>query len=301
VSETENVRKYSSLFLLHIPQKPKTSRRIHMFLLSATNKEYSMKCNEHPFSPEYISVSEAARIIGVSARSVYSYIATGRLTAIRVGTLMLVHAEEVARFERPVADHRRKRKSAAQPSREAPAPKHKPLSLAGYLSVREAARRVGVSPRSMYGYLARGKLTAIRVGDVVVVDAEEVAHCQRQGVGRRRERHPLWRVPLALNRQYMTLIRMRVREGEGERLEQRLEEIRAAKKHHLVGTVARSVMRNQHDPTAIQILLVWRQLVMPAEEERQAALAALRADLADLLDWEHATWSESQVLLHAEG
>jgi excisionase family DNA binding protein len=248
----------------------------------------------------YLLVSEAARIIGVSARSVYSYIAAGRLSAVRLGTLMLVHAEEVARFERPVADHRR-RKPTAQQSREAPAPKRVSPSLAGYLSVSEAARRVGVSSRSIYGSLARGKLTAIRVGGVIAVDAEEVSHLKRPVVGRRRERHPIWRVPSVLNRQLLTVIRTRVREGASAQLEQRLEEIRAAKKHHLTGTVARSIMRNQYDPTAIQILLVWRQQVMPTEQERQVAIAALCADLADLLDWEHATWSDSQVLLHAEG
>jgi hypothetical protein len=96
-------------------------------------------------------------------------------------------------------------------------------------------------------------------------------------------------------------IRTRVRECARERLEQRLEEIRAAKKHHLVGTVARLILRSQDDPTAIQILLVWRQLVMPSEEERQAAIATLCDDLADLLDWEHAIWSEGQVLLYAGG
>jgi excisionase family DNA binding protein len=241
-------------------------------------------------SSEYLSVSEAARMIGVSARSVYSYIATGRLTAIRLGRFTVVHAEEVVRFERPLTrwhkrEHAGQRSTLPCLGNEALTPNKAHPSLTGYLSVREAARRVGISPRSMYGYIARGKLTAIRVGRLIAVNAEEVSHCERQVVGRRRERHPIWRVPSVLNRQYMTLIRARVREGASERLEQRLEEIRAAKKHHLTGTVVRSVMCNQHDPTAIQIQFVWRQLVMPPQEERQAAIAALCADLADLLDW----------------
>jgi excisionase family DNA binding protein len=261
---------------------------------------------EHPSLSNYLSVREAALIIGVCTRSVYDYIAAGRLTALRLGTKIVLDAEEVSHFERSVVNHRERGKTAQRStlsrlSSEAPARKREHPSLAGYISAGEAARILDVHPRSVYGYISRGRLTAIRVGGVTALDAEEVSHFERQVSGRRRERHPLWRVPWASNRQYLTLIRTRVREGASERLEQRLEAIRAAKKHHLVGTVARLILRSQNDPMAIQILLVWRQIVMPAEEERQAAIAALCDDLADLLDWEHATWSENRILLHAEG
>jgi excisionase family DNA binding protein len=258
---------------------------------------------EHPSFSNYISASEAARIIGVCTRSVYGYIAAGRLTAIRIGTLIALDAEEVSRFERPVVNRRGRKHTARRSplSGETPATKKEPPSLSGYLSVREAARVIGVSPRSVYSAISQGRLTAIRVGGATALDAEEVSHFEYQVAGRPRERHPVWRVPSGRNRQYLTRIKTRVREGESERLEQRLEEIRAARKHHLIGTVARIILRSQEDPTAIQLLLIWRQLVMPAQEERQAAIAALCDDLADVLDREQTTWSESQILLHAEG
>jgi hypothetical protein len=38
---------------------------------------------------------------------------------------------------------------------------------------------------------------------------------------------------------------------------------------------------------------------MPAEEKRQASLAAFYADLAGVLDWSTAEVTEGQVLVHA--
>lgn len=40
-----------------------------------------------------------------------------------------------------------------------------------YLSVREAADIIGVSERSMYGYVEQGKLTGVRIGHFLVVRA----------------------------------------------------------------------------------------------------------------------------------
>lgn len=64
------------------------------------------------------------------------------------------------------------------------------------------------------------------------------------------------------------------------------------------GTVARYIVRNIADPARVQLVLLWRYKTMPSEREREAALEALRADLADLLDWESASYLEGQVLLN---
>ena len=64
------------------------------------------------------------------------------------------------------------------------------------------------------------------------------------------------------------------------------------------GTVARYIARSEEKSEDVQIVLVWRSTVMPPAGEREAALAALQAELAEILDWENA-WSEyGRVLLH---
>src|SRR5258708_3399731 len=47
------------------------------------------------------------------------------------------------------------------------------------------------------------------------------------------------------------------------------------------------------------LVLVWRSCVRPEEEERQAALTALAAELADVLDWGTIEVKEGQALLYA--
>ena len=174
-----------------------------------------------------------------------------------------------------------------------------PVQVEDFLSVRDAARIMGVSTRSVYGYIEQGKLLGIRIGASIAVHAEAVRNYQRPVVGRPRTRTPIWRVPVVMNLQYLTTISVRTREGQGAKLEPRLAEIRAGGKHLISGTVARYIVRDKVNPDEIEIVLVWRKLVMPPDEERQAAISALCADLADILDWDTASYREGQVVMNA--
>jgi excisionase family DNA binding protein len=173
------------------------------------------------------------------------------------------------------------------------------LQAEEYLSVRDAARAMGVSVRSVYGYIESGKLLGIRIGASIAVQADAVRGYQRQVVGRPRTRTPVWRVPTAMNLQFLTTINVQVREDQGEKLEARMEAIRASGQHRISGTVARYIVRNHANPDHVQIVLVWRKLVMPPDEEREAAIAALRIELNDILAWETAAYHEGCVLLSA--
>lgn len=55
---------------------------------------------EIPDLPDYISVKEAAEIIGLSTSRVYQYIKSGRLPARKVGDVRVVPREEVQKFKR---------------------------------------------------------------------------------------------------------------------------------------------------------------------------------------------------------
>jgi hypothetical protein len=58
-------------------------------------------------------------------------------------------------------------------------------------------------------------------------------------------------------------------------------------------------VRNQGDSDEIDLVLVWQAVVMPTAEQRQIALAALRADLAKKVEWDQAQVKDGEVLLHA--
>jgi excisionase family DNA binding protein len=173
------------------------------------------------------------------------------------------------------------------------------LQAEEYLSVREAARLLGVSTRSVYGYIETGKLLGIRIGASIAVQADAVRNYERQVVGRPRSRTPVWRIPTTMNLQYLTNIHVRVRAGQSPLLEKRMEEMRKGNRHLIPGTVARYIVRNQANPDEVQVILVWRHLVMPPAEVRATAVAAFQAELADILDWEHAVSSDGRVVLNA--
>ena len=65
----------------------------------------------------------------------------------------------------------------------------------GYISVKDAATLMGVSVRSAYDYIAKGKLLATRVGNTVVVQEASARAYQSAGAGRPRIRTPIWRTP----------------------------------------------------------------------------------------------------------
>lgn len=169
----------------------------------------------------------------------------------------------------------------------------------GYLSVREAARILGVSERSVYGYIESGKLPGARIGNIIVVVAEAVYTYERRAPGRVRTTTPPWHMPPLKNLQYLTSITVRMHPGQNELLEEKLHEMRVENRHRLPGTAARYIARNQNDPEEIEIILIWRSVVMPPPEVRETALAALYADLAHALDWSTASRREGRVLLHA--
>ncbi len=166
------------------------------------------------------------------------------------------------------------------------------------MTVKEVAEELDISERMVHTYIQDGRLPGYKMGRITIVKEEDFRFFQRAKKGRPRTRLPIWRKSVGDNLQYLTHITVSIRPGQGDKLDQKLEEMRADAKHLLPGTVARYIARNEEKPEDVQIVLVWRSTVMPPKEEREAALAALRADLADILYWETA-WSESgKVLMH---
>jgi excisionase family DNA binding protein len=58
-----------------------------------------MDSTDIPHLPGYISIKEAANMLGVSDKRVYQYVMSGRLPAQRVGHILILPVEEVKRFK----------------------------------------------------------------------------------------------------------------------------------------------------------------------------------------------------------
>ena len=170
--------------------------------------------------------------------------------------------------------------------------------LPGYVSTKEAAKRLGISERRVRLYIEMKRLPAVRAADVLMIPEEQVRGFQRKIVGRPRTSTLAWRISSQENMQFITSISVQIKNNQDRQLRQRMEEIRSSGTHLFPGTVARYVTRSQGIPRQVEIVLVWRSTVMPNEVERERALEAFRHTLADVLDWETAQYKNEEVLMH---
>ncbi len=171
-------------------------------------------------------------------------------------------------------------------------------SEAVYLSVREAALLLDVSTRSVYGYLAQGKLTRVEIEGMILLEEEEVLAFERRAPGRRRQMPPLWHCAPEHNPLLHTIILVSLRPGCDALLQEKLAEFRRLDKHIITGATARSISRTPGSPGRLIILLFWRGESLPPAEQCEQELAALGADLAQVCDWETALILEGQAGLH---
>lgn len=167
-----------------------------------------------------------------------------------------------------------------------------------FVSVRDAAKMLGVSERSVYGYIEERKLPGFKATNLTVVALKDVQAFKRGTTGRPRTRVPEWRISDNDNVQYMTQVFIQVREGKKEALTRKLEDFRKGNAHTFPGTVARYIAHSKAVKNDVQILLIWRGTVMPEDEVRDEALNTLREDTRDILDWENAHVEMHEILMH---
>jgi excisionase family DNA binding protein len=167
-----------------------------------------------------------------------------------------------------------------------------------YVSTSEAAEMLGLSYYRVFEYVEYRRLPATLVGRMYMIPRKAVEEFKPQPTGRVRKKPPAWKEYRGGSRLFASEVRVSVREGQQEKLIERLNAIREANQHPLTGTVQRFVIAEDELLTSVLILLVWRDIEMPDEMARQKEFAAFKEELADVLDWETATESIEKVLLH---
>lgn len=170
-----------------------------------------------------------------------------------------------------------------------------PQNIAGYFSVKEAAKILGVSTARVHMYIEAGRLPAIWAVNALMLKHEDVLNFQKGVSGRERKTIPRWRISANENTQYITTIAAQMHPGQESRLEEYLEKFRREGRHLFPGTIARYISVNKHH---VSITLIWRGLIMPDEATREQSLSAFRQDFADVLDWSNATYEHSRILMH---
>ena len=167
-----------------------------------------------------------------------------------------------------------------------------------YVSIKEAAKMLGVSDKRVYAYIEDGRLPAVRAAHVIMIPIEEVKKFKPKISGRPRKNTPAWRTSPEDNMLLTTSIFVPVRTDQRERLQQRLEELKQEGEHVFPGTLARYIIWNKTHPGMLEILLIWRSTTMPGEADRAEVLGRFQRALADVLDWNTAQYDNGEVLMH---
>jgi hypothetical protein len=167
------------------------------------------------------------------------------------------------------------------------------------LSVSEAARVLGLSRRSIYGYMRSGKLTRVCIEGLSMVREAEVLDFGRAAQVRSHGGEPPWNPPPD-EQQSMTTIIVRAIPGCEEKLEQRLERFYRSGMAGMEHTAAQYIGRRAENPGEVVILLLWPGTARPSDEQRALALATLRAELAEVCDWSAWMMDEGKLVLRPE-
>ena len=171
-------------------------------------------------------------------------------------------------------------------------------SVPGYVSIREAAEMLGLSPSRVYEYVEDGRLSSVRAAHVILIPLEEVKNFKPNIAGRPRKSVLQWRISPENNMLRATSIVVPVRPDRQAELMKKLEEIRRSDEYLFPRTVARFIMRSETLPEQVEISLIWRSTAMPDELTRKKALEDFQQALADVLNWSTSQSNEGQVLMH---
>lgn len=170
--------------------------------------------------------------------------------------------------------------------------------LPGYVSIKEAARMLGISDKRVYAYVEEGRLSSSWAADVIMIPREEVQRFQRKSAGRPRKTIPPWRISSGDNIQFVTFITVQVIPGQQEAFTEKLEQVRQEGQHTFPGTVARLIAQSRTMPGQVEISLIWRGMVVLSEIEKGQTINAFQQTFSNILDWDTACYYHSQVLMH---
>src|SRR5437868_5182223 len=95
-------------------------------------------------------------------------------------------------------------------------------NLPGYVSIKEAAKILGISDKRVYEYVDEGRLSSMWAADVIMIPLDEVKKFKRRSAGRPRKSIPTWRISTGDNTQFVTSVIVQIREGQQNALMQRL-------------------------------------------------------------------------------
>ncbi|SRR6266571_2764209 len=167
-----------------------------------------------------------------------------------------------------------------------------------FVTTNEAAEMLGLSYYTVYEYVREKRLLAERIGGIYMIPRKAVEEFRPKPTGRTRAKPPPWRTYRAGAKVRGMDIKVRVREGQQERLAEKLNTIQEEQQYLFPGTMQRYIFEDETPPKTITISLIWKDTEMPDETIIQQELEALKRELAEVLEWETAEYTTKRAIIH---
>ena len=167
-----------------------------------------------------------------------------------------------------------------------------------FVTTNEAAEMLGLSYYTVYEYIREKRLVAEIVGGIYMIPKKAVEEFRPRPTGRTRARPPAWRTYRAGARVRGMDIHVRVKGGQQQRLEEKLNAMLENQRHLFPGTMQRYIFEDDADPRNVTITLIWKDTEMPDESVIQQELAGFKQELADVLDWGTAQYRTKRAIIH---
>ncbi len=167
-----------------------------------------------------------------------------------------------------------------------------------FVTTNEAAEMLGLSYYTVYEYIREKRLVAEIVGGIYMIPKKAVEEFRPRPTGRTRARPPAWRTYRAGARVRSMDIRVRVNDGQQQRLVEKLNAMQENQQYLFPGTMQRYVFEDDADPRNVTISLIWKDTEMPDESVIQQELAGFKQELADVLDWDTAQYRTKRAIIH---
>ncbi len=130
------------------------------------------------------------------------------------------------------------------------------------------------------------------------VEIKAVEEFRPRPTGRTRSRPPVWRSYRAGARVRSMDVRVRVNEGQQQRLVEKLNAMQEQQQYLFPGTMQRYVFEDDADPSNVTISQIWKDTEMPDESVIQQELSDFKQELADVLDWNTAQYRTKRAIIH---
>lgn len=170
--------------------------------------------------------------------------------------------------------------------------------LSDYVRATTAAEMLGITRNRIYEHIRENRLPAERQGKIYFILKEDIERFKANPTGRTRTKPLEWRTYTGDVRVLATEMNVNVRPGQQEALIKKLQEIRHAKRHIFLGTLARYVLRGDKQLNSVHIVFLWKNTDMPARTTVQEQITAFQQEMADMLDWTTAQIQTNDALLY---